>query len=143
MVEGLVAFQFGLRHVRELLSYLLLGLVSLASGLFLAISDKVAIQTIALVAAPHALLFGIAELRLAAHVRRHPEKRRGFLISGLCEVALGVALACTLLVESTCGHALGLRCDFLDCPTRSISFLQTPEFFSLAQWKRLCAERTW
>ena len=93
MVEGVVAFQFGPRHRRELLGYLLLGLVSLASGLFLAISDKAGIQTIALVAAPHALLFGIGELRLAAHVRRHPGKRRRFLIGGLCEVALGVAFA--------------------------------------------------
>jgi uncharacterized membrane protein HdeD (DUF308 family) len=92
MVEGLVAFQFGPRHRRELLSYLLLGMVSLASGLYLAISEKASIQTIALVAAPHALLFGIGELRLAAHLRRHPAKRRGFLINGLCEVALGVAL---------------------------------------------------
>ena len=100
MVEGVVAFQFGSRHVRELLGYLLLGLVSLASGLFLAISDKAAIQTIALVAAPHALLFGIGELRLAAHVRRHPGRRRGFLISGLCEVALGVALACAHYLSS-------------------------------------------
>jgi hypothetical protein len=39
MVEGVVAFQFGPRNKRELLGYLLLGLVSLASGLFLAISD--------------------------------------------------------------------------------------------------------
>ena len=68
------------------------GMVSLASGLYLAISEKASIQTIALVAAPHALLFGIGELRLSAHLRRHPAKRRGFLINGLCEVALGVAL---------------------------------------------------
>ena len=92
MVEGAVAFQFGLRHRRELLSYLLLGMVSLASGLYLAISDKASIQTIALVAAPHAFLFGIGELRLAAHLQRHPANRRGLLINGFCEVALGVAL---------------------------------------------------
>ena len=92
MVEGVVAFQFGPRHRRELLGYLVLGLVSLTSGLFLAISDTASIQTIALVAAPHALLFGFGELRLAGHVRHHPWKRRGILIGGLCEVALGVAL---------------------------------------------------
>jgi uncharacterized membrane protein HdeD (DUF308 family) len=91
-VEGVVAFQFGLKHRRELLSYLLLGMVSLASGLYLAISDKASIQTIALVAAPHAFLFGIGELRLAAHLQRHPAIKRAFLINGFCEVALGIAL---------------------------------------------------
>ena len=92
MVEGAVAFQFGPRHRRELLIYVMLGMVSLASGLYLAISDKASIRTIALVAAPHAFLFGIGELRLAAHVQRHPAKRRGLLINGFCEVALGIAL---------------------------------------------------
>lgn len=100
MVEGVVAFQFGPMHKRELLGYLMLGLVSLASGLFLAISDKASIQTIALVAAPHAFLFGIGELRLAAHVRRHPAKRREFLIGGICEVALGVALVGAVYLSS-------------------------------------------
>ena len=100
MVEGVVAFQFGPRHKRELLGYLLLGLVSLASGLFLAISEKASIQIIALVAAPHAFLFGIGELRLAAHVRRHPARRRALLISGVCEVVLGFALAGALYLSS-------------------------------------------
>jgi uncharacterized membrane protein HdeD (DUF308 family) len=92
MVEEVVAFQFGIRHKRELLGYLLLGLLSLASGLFLATFEDASIQTIALVAAPHAFLFGIGELRLSAHMRRHAAKSKLFLISGLVEVALGVAL---------------------------------------------------
>jgi uncharacterized membrane protein HdeD (DUF308 family) len=100
MVEGVVAFQFGPTHRRELMGYLLLGVVSLASGLFLAISEKASVQTIALVAAPHAFLFGIGEIRLAAHLRRHPAKRRGFLIGGICEVALGVALVGALYLSS-------------------------------------------
>jgi uncharacterized membrane protein HdeD (DUF308 family) len=100
MVEGVVALQFGPGHKRELLGYLLLGLVSLASGLFLAISEDASIQTIALVAAPHAVLFGIGELRLATYVQRHPAKRRGFLIGGICEVVLGIALAGALYLSS-------------------------------------------
>lgn len=100
MVEGVVAFQFGPTHRRELGIYLLLGMVSLASGLYLAISEKASIQTIALVAAPHALLFGIGELRLSAHLRRHPAKRRGFLINGFCEFALGVALVAAYYMSS-------------------------------------------
>ncbi len=100
MVEGVVAFQFGVQHKRELLGYLLVGLLSLASGLFLAIFENASIQTIAIVAAPHAFLFGIGELRLAAHIRRHPAKRTGFLISGLFEVALGFALLSALWMSS-------------------------------------------
>lgn len=35
--EGIIAFYFGLKHPRELVSYLLLGLLSILSGLYLAI----------------------------------------------------------------------------------------------------------
>jgi uncharacterized membrane protein HdeD (DUF308 family) len=122
MVEGVVAFQFGLRHSRELLGYLLLSLVSLASGIFLAISDKASIQTIALVAAPHAFLFGIGELRLVAHVRRHPAKRRGFFIGGLCEVALGVTLVCGHYLSSQ-GAAMLLSCAAILSTVQLVPFL--------------------
>ena len=122
MVEGVVAFQFGPKHRRELLGYLVLGLVSLASGLFLAISDKASIQTIALVAGPHAFLFGIGELRLAAHVRRHPAKRRGLFIGGLCEVALGVALECAYCLSSQ-GAAMLLGCAAILSTVQLVPFL--------------------
>jgi uncharacterized membrane protein HdeD (DUF308 family) len=92
VIEEVVAFQFGIKHKREFLSYLLLGLVSVVSGLYLAISETASLQTIALVVAPHALLFGVAELRMAQHLRRHPGPRRGLFISGLCEMGVGIAL---------------------------------------------------
>ena len=91
-VEGTIAFQFGKKHKRELLSYLLLGLVSIVSGLYIAISRTASLQTIALIVAPHALFFGIGELRVAQHLQRHPATRRGLFISGLCEVVLGITL---------------------------------------------------
>ena len=90
--EGTIAFQFGKRHKRELLSYLLLGLVSLASGLYLAFSEEASLQVIALVAAPHALLFGLGELRIAQHLEHHPPYRRGLFLNGVIGIALGVAL---------------------------------------------------
>lgn len=92
MIEGTMAFQFGRKHKRELVSYLLLGLLSLASGLYLAISEQASLQTIALVAAPHALLFGLGELRIAHHLERHPAYKRGLFVSGLIEIALGFTL---------------------------------------------------
>src|SRR6476619_6003201 len=39
MIEGIMAFYFGKQHKREVFGYLLLGLLSLVSGLYLAISD--------------------------------------------------------------------------------------------------------
>jgi uncharacterized membrane protein HdeD (DUF308 family) len=99
-VEETVAFQFGMKHKRELLSYLLLGLVSISSGLYLAISRTASLQTIAIIVAPHALFFGIGELRVAQHLQRHPVTRRGLVVSGLCEVALGVALVCGWMMSS-------------------------------------------
>jgi hypothetical protein len=92
MIEGTMAFQFGRMHKRELVTYLLLGLLSLASGIYLAVSEQASLQTIALVAVPHALLFGLAEIRMAQHLERHPAYRKGLFLCGLIEVALGFAL---------------------------------------------------
>jgi uncharacterized membrane protein HdeD (DUF308 family) len=92
MIEGTTAFQFGKEHKRELLSYLLLGLFSLGCGLYLAISDSATVQTVALVAAPHAFLFGLAELRLSRHLERHPVYKKGLVLGGAVEILLGVEL---------------------------------------------------
>ncbi|CAN5581216.1 hypothetical protein BH10ACI4_BH10ACI4_18440 [soil metagenome] len=90
--EGIIAFQFGTRHKQELVSYLLLGALSIASGLYLAISDTASVQTIALVVSPHAFIFGVGELRLAQHVKSHPSRRTMFLFCGICELAFGLTL---------------------------------------------------
>ena len=92
VVEGIIAFQFGRKHKRELLSYLTLGLFSLGCGLYLAISDSASIQTVALVAAPHAFLFGLAEIRLAQHLERHPVHKQSLIRGGIIEMILGVTL---------------------------------------------------
>ena len=92
MVEGIIALQFGKKHRRELLSYLSLGLMSLGCGLYLAISKTARIQTIALIAAPHAFLFGIGQLRLAWHMERHKSFQQGLIAGGFIEILLGFAL---------------------------------------------------
>jgi uncharacterized membrane protein HdeD (DUF308 family) len=92
MVEGIIALHFGKKHRRELLSYLSLGLVSLGCGLYLAISKTASIQTIALVAAPHAFLFGIGQLRLAWHMERHKSFQEGLITGGFIEILSGFAL---------------------------------------------------
>jgi uncharacterized membrane protein HdeD (DUF308 family) len=92
MVEGIVALQFGKKHRRELLSYLSLGLISLGCGLYLAISNTARVQTVALVAAPHAFLFGIGQLRLAWHLERHKAYQEGLIVGGLIEILAGLAL---------------------------------------------------
>jgi uncharacterized membrane protein HdeD (DUF308 family) len=90
--EGIVALQFGAKHKRELLSYLLLGLLSVASGLYLAISETASLKTIALIVSPHAFLFGIAEVRISQHMQHHSKQRKALLLFGVSEVALGMAL---------------------------------------------------
>ena len=92
VIEGTIAFQFGRKHKRELLSYLLLGLLSLGCGLYLAILDAATIQTVTLVAAPHAFLFGLAELRVSQHLGRHPGYKTGLILCGIIEILLGVVL---------------------------------------------------
>lgn len=92
MIEGMIALYFGKHHKRELLSYLALGLLSLGCSIYLTVADSASIHTVALVAAPHAFLFGIAELRLGQHLRRHASYKRGILVAGIVEIALGIAL---------------------------------------------------
>ena len=92
VIESTIAFQFGKGHLRELATYLILGFVCLGSGLYLAISTTSSVQTVALVASPHALLFGLAELRLARHFERHPNYRHSLRIGGAVEILLGLAL---------------------------------------------------
>lgn len=90
--EGIVAFQFGLRHKRELWGYLTLGLISVVSGLYLAMFERTSLQTVALVLSPHAFLFGIVELRIAQHMRHHPKQRNLLVVGGACELLLGIVL---------------------------------------------------
>ena len=92
IIEGMIALYFGKHHKRELLSYLALGLLSLGCSIYLTVAESASIQTVALVAAPHAFLFGIAELRLGQHLKRHASYKRGLLIGGSVEIALGIAL---------------------------------------------------
>lgn len=90
--EGIIALYFGIRHRREFIVYLSLGLLSISSGLYLAMSHAESLQTVSLIVSPHAFLFGLAELRIARHMKRHPRERRALIVCGACELALGVAL---------------------------------------------------
>jgi hypothetical protein len=92
LVEGVTAFYFGTKHRREFIVYLLLALVSLSSALYLAMSQDEPLQRVSLVAAPHAFLFGLAELRIARGMERHPRERRALIVCGCCELLLGFAL---------------------------------------------------
>jgi hypothetical protein len=91
-VEGIIAFYFGIKHRREFIAYLLLGLLSVSSVLYLAMSRAESLQTVSLIVSPHAFLFGLAELRMARHMERHPKERSALIVCGLCELGLGVAL---------------------------------------------------
>jgi hypothetical protein len=92
LVEGVMAFYFGTKHRREFIAYLSLALLSILSALYLAMSPDESLQRVALVASPHAFLFGLAELRVAKGMERHPGKRRALMVCGSCELLLGVAL---------------------------------------------------
>lgn len=90
--EGIVALYFGFKHPRELFSYLLLGLLSVSAGLYLALSRDESLQIVALIVAPHAFLFGLAELRIAQYMDKHPKQRGALILCGTCELLLGAAL---------------------------------------------------
>jgi hypothetical protein len=92
LLEGVTAFYFGTKHRREFIAYLLLALLSVSSALYLAMSQDESLQRVSLVAAPHAFLFGLVELRIARGFERHPRERRALIVCGFCELLLGSAL---------------------------------------------------
>lgn len=91
-VEGITAFYFGIKHRRELIAYLVLGLLSVSSALYLTMSPDESLQRVSLIASPHAFLFGLAELRIARTMQRHRRERHALIVCGLCELVLGFAL---------------------------------------------------
>lgn len=92
IVESTLAFQFGKGHRRELWTYLTLGFLALWTGLYLAVSAKSSLQIVALVTSPHAFLFGLGELRISRHLKRHPVYRRGLISGGVIEILMGFCL---------------------------------------------------
>ena len=92
VAEGVLAFQFGGRHKREILSYLLLSVLSIGSGLWLAMTESSSLMTIALVVSPHVLLFGLAQVRISQYLSHHLVLRRALLVCGICEVLMGIGL---------------------------------------------------
>jgi hypothetical protein len=91
-IEGAVAIEFGRKHKRESVGYLLLSLISLSSGIYLGVSQYATLQVVALVASLHGFTFGLAQLRMAQHLSHHPAYKRVFVFNGVVEILLGVAL---------------------------------------------------
>jgi len=92
MAEGVLAFQFGLQHKREILGYLSLGALSVGCGLYLALTESSSVTTIALVVSPHVFIFGLIQLRVSQHIRRHVAQRRALQVCGLCDLLMGLGL---------------------------------------------------
>ena len=106
MAEGVLAFQFEAKHKREILSYLILSILSISGGLYLATTESSSIMTIALVVSPHVLLFGLAQLRASRYVNHHLVIRRALLVCGLCEVLMCVGLVAVSRVSDKAAASL-------------------------------------
>lgn len=92
IIAATVALQFQARHRRELVTYGVLGLISISLGIYLASSHDAGLPEVALAAAPQAFLFALGELRLARHLEHHKALRRSLRVGGVVEVATGIAL---------------------------------------------------
>jgi uncharacterized membrane protein HdeD (DUF308 family) len=92
IAEGILAFEFGQMHRREILSYLVLGVISVVCGLYLTLTESSSLRTIALVVSPHALLFGVAQLRFSRHMTNHPVVKVALITWGVSDLLMGLAL---------------------------------------------------
>ena len=105
MAEGVLAFQFGVQHKREIFGYLILSALSVGCGLYLAMTGSSSLMTVALVVSPHVLLFGIAQLRLSRRMSHHVAQMRALQICGFCELLMGLGL----IVVSRVSNATAAR----------------------------------
>lgn len=94
LAEIIVGLQFGRAHRRELVTYLVLGTLSLLSGILLALTTPLRLALISLAVAPHAILFGLFQFRLSRGLSHHPTQARSFQVCGLIEILSGLLLAC-------------------------------------------------
>jgi len=99
IAEIVVALQLGRSHRRELIAYLVLGVLSLMGSVLLALTTQVSLSRIALVISPYAIFFGLFQLRLGSGLPRHPAQARSLKICGISEVASGVLMACGFLLS--------------------------------------------
>lgn len=88
LAEIIVGLQFRAAHRRELLTYLLLGTLSLLSSLILEIATEISLPRLALAVSPYAILFGAFQRRLGQGLSRHPIQRRSFRVCGVIEKSL-------------------------------------------------------
>ena len=93
MGEILAAATFGPPHRKEFTAYLLLGEFSVIAGFFLLFNAVASLPTIAVILAPYALLFGVAELRMAPGFAHHPRQATALYVCGALELGCGVLLA--------------------------------------------------
>ena len=94
LAEIIVGFQFGRVHRRELVTYLVLGTISLLTGIMLALTTPLRLAFIAIAVAPHAILFGLLQLRLSRGLTRHRSHARSLKVCGVIDILSGIVLAC-------------------------------------------------
>ena len=90
--EVIVGANFGLAHRTEFLTYLALGAFSLICGVSLALSTEQSLKLAAVLVFPFALLFGLAQVRIAHGLTRHAA-RWSFRMCGIAELLCGIVLA--------------------------------------------------
>ena len=94
LAEIIVGLQFGRSHRRELVTYLVLGTISLLTGIMLALTTPLRLALVAIAVAPHAILFGLFQLRLSRGLARHPPQARSLKVCGVIDILSGIVLAC-------------------------------------------------
>jgi hypothetical protein len=100
LIEVMAAIELGWTHRRETVIYCGLAVIALASGIFLVTRPSVSLQTISLIVAPHALLLGLAQLRMSAHLSHHPAQRKALAVCGFFDLLAALALAGAEFVDS-------------------------------------------
>jgi len=105
MGEIMAAATFGPPHRKEFTTYLLLGELSLITGFGLLLVEKATLPTVALIIAPYAILFGLAELRMARGLAHHPRQATALYVCGALEIGTG----CLLLVSHYWSEVLIVR----------------------------------
>jgi len=92
LADLIVGIELGSPHRREIGIYLTMGIACLASSILLSLTTKVSLGLIAILVSPHAILFGVAQIRLSSRMNSHPTQARALRICGILELACGVCM---------------------------------------------------
>ncbi|HZD49325.1 MAG TPA: hypothetical protein VE178_11325 [Silvibacterium sp.] len=107
LADWFAAWGEGTKHLQRCVFYLLSGLAFATAGALIGIYEPISMQWLILLAAIHALAFGVLGLVIAVRARRHDWERLAVFVFGVISIAFSGSMA-GLARQLTNRNAMGI-----------------------------------